>query len=135
MPQVVIEYTDGERALVDVKSARSIPEGILMRLDGCDTREGADDLRGAKVLIPRSAFPDLEEGEFYACDIEGAKVVDPEGDVGVVERLVSYPTCDALLVRDGTKTVEIPLVDGVVDEVDVAAGVVRLIARGAFVPQ
>jgi ribosomal 30S subunit maturation factor RimM len=55
--------------------------------------------------------------------------------VGVVERLVSYPTCDALLVRDGTKTVEIPLVDGVVDEVDVAGGVVRLIARGAFVPQ
>ncbi|MFO0660605.1 MAG: ribosome maturation factor RimM [Polyangiaceae bacterium] len=133
--EVLIEYSDGERAMVEVKSAREIPEGILVRLKGCDTREAAEDLRGAKVMIQRSAFPPLEDGEFYACDIEGAKVVDPEGEVGIVERLVTYPTCDALLVREGTKSVEIPLVDGVVDEVDAVAGLVKLVSRGAFIPQ
>ena len=57
-----------------------------MRLAGVDDRDAAEALRGAEVCVrARRASPPLDEGEFYACDLEGARVVLASGeDVGRV---------------------------------------------------
>ena len=130
LEQVVLQHPDGERNLVDIVEARRANDAILMRLKGCDDRDHADELRGAQFLAPRDIFPALDEGEFYVCDIVGARVVAPEGEVGSVEDVLSYPSCDALVVRapDGER-LELPLVESVVDEIDVAGGVVKVTAR------
>jgi len=31
-------------------------------------------MRGVQLCVEASELPDLDEGEFYACDVEGAKV-------------------------------------------------------------
>ncbi len=127
LDKVVLEPVRGERTVVRVREARRANDAMLVWLEGCDSRDRADELRGAKLLASRDVFPPLDADEFYVCDVIGAKAVGPEGEVGVVESLLSYPTCDALVIRRGKgDTIELPLVDGVVDEVDIKAAVVRL---------
>jgi 16S rRNA processing protein RimM len=79
------------------------------------------------VCAERAAFAPLEEGEFYVCDLVGARLVGPEGELGTIEELRSYPTTDVLLVRPNQRAagpVEIPLLDDFVDRVDVGQKVV-----------
>jgi len=125
LPEVLLQHTDGEQNLVKILHAQRSNEAILMRIEGCDDRDHAEELRGAQLLVPRDAFPPIEEGEFYVCDLIGARVIAPDGEVGTVEGLLPYPTCDALLIRTPEGRLELPLLDGLVDEVDVAGGVVR----------
>jgi 16S rRNA processing protein RimM len=59
--------------------------------------------------------PPLEEGEFWARDLEGCVVVDGSVEVGVVSRMIALPSCEALevgerlipLVRDAVRSVDI----------------------------
>lgn len=127
--EVILQHQDGEQNLVKLLHAQRANDAFLVRIEGCDDRDHAEELRGAQILVPRDLFPPPDEGEFYVCDLIGARVVAPDGEVGLVEGLLSYPTCDALLIRTPEGRLELPLVDGVVDEVNVAAGLVRVPRR------
>ena len=75
LDEVLVRFPGGEAHEVSVDGARRANDAILMKLFSVDDREGADALRGALVCARRRDFPPLDEGEFYACDIEGAQVV------------------------------------------------------------
>ena len=128
-PPVRLRLRDGAVREAVIESARPVPGAILARLVGVADRDAAEALRGAEIVVPRDAFAPLEEGEFYACDIEGARaVLRSGGDVGRVKGIRSYPTCDALLVeREGKGLLEVPLVDAYVGSVDAAGGVVEIV--------
>jgi 16S rRNA processing protein RimM len=121
--------------LLRVESARQANDAILMKLESVNDRDRAIELRGAQVCAKRSQFPPLEPGEFYACDIEGARVVVGAGadaeELGRVLEMRSYPTVDVLVVAasDGGRPWEVPLVDAVIDRVDVQEGLVTLSTR------
>jgi 16S rRNA processing protein RimM len=126
--EVLLRMPDGSERTVSVAAARAVNKAVLVELRGVGDRNAAEALRGAVVCADRDEFPDLEEGEFYACDLEGARVVLPDGsEVGRVRTLRTYPTCDVLEVSRAEGILEVPLVDSYVQEVDVAGGVVRLI--------
>jgi 16S rRNA processing protein RimM len=114
-----------------ITSCRPTEGALLVRLEGVDDRNAAEALRGVKLALKRSDFPPAEEGEFYACDVEGARAVLVSGDdIGVVEELRSYPSVEVLVVKTTEgKSLEFPLTEAFVDEVDVDAGVVRLTTR------
>ena len=126
---VLLRMPDGEERTAHIASARPVNKAMLMQLRGVDDRNAADGLRGAVLCIPRDEFPPLEEGEFYACDLEGARAVLASGEeVGRVRGLRSYPTCEALAIEGGARgAIEVPLVDAFVEEVDIENGVVRLV--------
>jgi 16S rRNA processing protein RimM len=131
LDSVLVRLASGEEHEVSVDSARRADAAILMKLYSIDDRDRAEELRGALVCARRADFPPLEDGEFYACDVAGAvvKVSDRGGaEVGTVRELRAYPGADALVVdaNDGGEPWEVPLVDGFVERVDVAAGVVVL---------
>ncbi|NUP12041.1 MAG: 16S rRNA processing protein RimM [Polyangiaceae bacterium] len=119
----------------DPKSERTVrivgvreAQGLLIQLERVADRDAAEALRGTRILVPREELPALEDGEFYAADIEGARAELVTGElVGTVKSLTTYPTCEVLVIEtpDG-KTLELPLVDDVVAEVDAARRVVRL---------
>ncbi len=132
---VALEHADGARDAVEIVSTRRVPDGVLLRLVGCDDRDAADALRGTKLLLPRDAFPPLEEGEFYASDLEGAAVVDPRGEVGRVETMLSYPSCDVLVVATPDGRLEVPLVDAFVERIDAAERLVVLRDRALLVAE
>lgn len=99
-----------------------------MQLDGVDDRDAAEALRGVQILVSRDEFAPLEEGEFYACDIEGARAELLTGEVvGTVTGLGTYPTCDVLLIERDGKRLEVPLLPQFVESVDAGAKVVKII--------
>jgi 16S rRNA processing protein RimM len=93
------------------------PEKPILRIEGCGTREEAEALRGSELRVPVDEAPGLAEGEFWARDLEGCLVVDGELEVGVVERMIALPSCEALEVGDRL----IPLVRDAVRSVDLEA--------------
>ncbi|HVY49458.1 MAG TPA: ribosome maturation factor RimM [Minicystis sp.] len=126
-PGVLLELDDGARRPAAIATARRVNRGLLVELVGVADRDAADALRGARVLVRRDALPPLDEGEFYACDVEGARVLLGGEEVGRVTSLEEYPTCAALVVAGPTGKFEVPLVDAYVASVDVAKGVVELV--------
>jgi 16S rRNA processing protein RimM len=117
-----------DEQIARVKRARPTPQGLIVTFAEVLDRNAAEALQGAGVLLPRDEFPPLDEGEFYACDVEGATVYRADGEaLGEVEELLSYPTCSALRVRlsDGSFA-EFALIESVVAKVDVEARRVEL---------
>jgi 16S rRNA processing protein RimM len=98
----------------------------ILRLAGVETRDAADALRGAELLVPRSAAPTLEEDEWWAEDLVGCRVVDGERELGFVARLVPLPSCEALEVTGAgdEEPFLVPLVRDAVRRVDVEAKVI-----------
>jgi 16S rRNA processing protein RimM len=129
----LIDYRDwqldhrGARRPVRVEQAKLSGKNVLVKLEGIDDRDAAADLIGAKINIPRSALPPLEEGEYYWTDLEGLRVRTAGGEVlGSVERLISTGAND-VLVLDGGKNRLIPFVPGrVVLQVDLEAGEIEV---------
>jgi 16S rRNA processing protein RimM len=86
----------------------------IVRISGCSSREQAEALRGAALLVPRDELP-LAEGEFWASDLEGCLVVDGSREVGVVDRMIALPSCEALevgsllipMVRDAIRSIDL----------------------------
>lgn len=68
----------GEPEAVELLGGREIPGKKLyvVELDGVETRDGAEELRGALLLVPDSDRPELEEDEYHVRDIIGLAVFD-----------------------------------------------------------
>jgi len=124
---VIVRLPDGNEHEVSVDGARRADKTILLKLHSVDDRDRADELRGATIGVRRSDLPTLEDGEFYACDVEGAEVRLLDARVGVVERLEEYPTAFVLVVKkDDGNHVEVPLVAAFVERIDVDNRIVIL---------
>jgi 16S rRNA processing protein RimM len=125
--EVLVRLKDGKEHEVSVDGARRADKTILLKLHSVDDRDRADELRGAMICIPRDQFPPLEDGEFYACDVEGAEARLQNARIGVVERMVEYPTMFALAVKkDDGATIEVPLNEAYIEAIDTDARVVTL---------
>jgi 16S rRNA processing protein RimM len=92
----------------------------ILRLEGHNSRDAAEALRGQPLLVSVEEAPALEEGEFWAHDLVGCRVVDGSRSVGVVSRMVALPSCEALEVGEAL----IPLVRDAIRSIDVEAGVI-----------
>jgi 16S rRNA processing protein RimM len=95
----------------------------ILRLEGVETRAGAEELRGLDLRVDSDQAPALEEGEWWAHELEGCEVRDGERVLGTVARLIELPSCEALEVEraDGGAPLLVPLVRDAVRNVDVAA--------------
>ena len=93
---------------------------LILRLEGCTDREGAEAMRGQELLVPRANAPELEEDEWWAEDLEGLAVCDGERHVGTVNRLLALPSCEVLEVEraDGGDPLLVPLISDAVRTVD-----------------
>jgi 16S rRNA processing protein RimM len=74
-------------------------EHPIVRLEGIEDRGAAEAVRGLELTVDLAEAPELEEGEWWASELEGCEVVDGERHVGVVLGLVELPSCEALEVR------------------------------------
>jgi 16S rRNA processing protein RimM len=93
----------------------------ILRLDGSASRDDAEALRGAELLVPRSDIS-LEAGEYWASDLAGCEVVDGSLSVGFVRRMSALPSCEVLEVdrADGSELL-VPMVRDAIRSIDVVA--------------
>lgn len=146
--EVIVHLPDGQEHEVSVDAVRRAGKAILIKLHSVDDRDRAEELRGATLGVRRDELPPLPDGEIYYCDVEGAEVRVAERSepslsgllgggaphqdrreyrVGVVERVVEYPTAAVLVVRrdDGSR-IEVPLIESYVEKIDTEKRVVML---------
>lgn len=110
---------DAGGVLREVVRAAGTDDRPIIRLEGVSGREAAEALRGTDLYVSRADAPALDEGEYWAEDLEGCVVVDGERELGRVARLVALPSCEALEVEG--VDVLIPLVRDAIRSVDVQA--------------
>jgi 16S rRNA processing protein RimM len=108
-PDRLFEYRDWrvcrrgaeERRIVAQSRARG--RGWLVKLEGVDTREAAQELAGATVEVERSRLPPLGEREHYRADLVGCLVRNLEGaELGRVSHFMDAPA-GALMVVTGER--------------------------------
>ena len=128
-------YWDGGREKVKVVSSRPHKSLLLLKLEGVDTVEAADALRGRVLWLARKDAA-LPEGRYFVQDILGLSAVD--ADSGRVYGKVTdvFPTGanDVYQVTDGDgKEYLVPAIRDVVVRVDPDEGVLELRPmRGIF---
>ncbi len=109
-----------------IVSSRPIGRQTALLLEGISDRSRAEDLVGARVLVPRERLPELEEDEYYHVDLAGLEVRDKTGrSIGVVQAV--YPTgAHDVFVIDGGRGQQwlVPAVERFVARVDVPAGII-----------
>ncbi len=97
-------------------------EKPVVRVRGCDTREAAERLHGTPLRVALADAPVLDEGEYWAHELEGLAVTDGERAVGTVRAMRELPSVEVLeVVRDGGEELLVPMVGDAVRSVDVEA--------------
>ena len=124
-------YWDGGREKVKVVSSRPHKNLLLLKLEGVDTVEAGDALRG-RVLYLARADAKLPQGRFFVQDLLGLSAVD--ADTGHVYGKVTdvFPTGsnDVYQVTDENgRDYLVPAIREVIVRVDVDGGVLELRPR------
>lgn len=102
------------------------PKALVAHLAGCDDRELAIALRGSEIAVPRKSLPQTAENEYYWADLIGLAVVNAvQQELGRVTDLLETGANDVLVVQ-GERERLIPFVAQVIQEVDLAAGTIRV---------
>ncbi len=131
--EAILDYVDwyigqeGSWKSAELAEGKRHGKAVIARLAGVDDRDVAAELVNALISVPRSKMPATAEGEYYWSDLEGLKVVRRDGKLlGQVAHLLETGANDVLVVR-GDQEVLIPYIAGeVIEDVDLAAGVIRV---------
>jgi 16S rRNA processing protein RimM len=109
----------------------------IVRVEGVEDRGGAEALRGAELTVEEARAPTLQEGEWWAHELEGCQVVDGERVLGTVSRMIELPSCEALEVEPagGGATLLVPMVADAVRRVEVAEGRIEVDAEFLDIPE
>jgi len=101
---------------------------ILLALAGIETRDQAEQMVGQELKGDRQRFPALPEGEYYWFQLLRLPVIDvADGELlGYLEEVIPTPAHDVFVIRLGRREVLLPAVEGVIVEVNLAEGVLKV---------
>ena len=98
-------------------------EKPVVRLRGCDTREAAERLHGTVLRVALADAPALDEGEYWAHELEGLAVTDGERAIGTVREMRELPSVEVLeVVREDGGELLVPMVGDAIRAIDLQAG-------------
>ncbi len=117
----VLEH-QGIRSTLEVSGGRQ-GKNVIARLEGIATRDQAEEITGALILISRDQLAPLEEGEYYWAELEGLQVVNLAGEeLGAIDHMMETGANDVMVVQ-GERERLIPFVmEEVVRKVDLDNG-------------
>lgn len=128
----IVLNLDNERRKAKIESSRPHAGVMLVKLEGVDTRDDAEQLRNAEIVIDRSEVAKLEEGRFYVFDIIGLKVVTEDGrELGTINEVLQGGANDVYCTDTGLC---IPALKDVVVKVDIENGVMVIRPMPGLLP-
>jgi len=105
---------------VQVTAVRPFRKGLLVTLEGVETRDGAEGFHGKYLLRPRDEVEEPEAGEVFYHQLLGMTVVTLGGEkVGEIVEVYELRPAHLLEVRGPLKTHFIPFLESLVDHMDV----------------
>jgi 16S rRNA processing protein RimM len=111
LARVYVKRADGRLLILDLENSRAHKGRVALKFAGCDSVSGAEELRNARVMVPRDQLVELPEDTYYDFDLIGCEALSVEGQyIGRVEEVRNYGAAPLLVVRDGARELLIPLV-------------------------
>lgn len=127
-----LKTREGFRA-VKVQEWREQGKGLVAKLDIAPDRSAAETLRNLEVWVPKTALPELEEGDYYWSDLVDLEVRTEAGQLlGMVHSLMETGSNDVLVVQGTAESLDrnerlIPWLPGsVVKNVDLIGRVITV---------
>ena len=92
---------------------------IIVKFKGIDAIADAEKLKNAVLSASRDELGELPEGVYYIADLVGCEVFDENGKIGVLADVFTAGASDVYdIKRDGKKNLLVPIIDGVLKNVD-----------------
>ena len=117
---------DAAPEAIAIRSIRRAPKTFILSIEGVRDRDAAEAYRGKLLAVPRDALPPPGEDELYLVDLEGLRVLQGDRELGVVERVLEYPSIECLEITLEEGVVEIPLIEPWVVSIDLEEEIVRV---------
>lgn len=116
-------YFNKGKTPVEIVKARPHKNIVLMKIEGVDTPEAAQELRGKILYMDRNDV-ELEEGAYFVQDLIGLEVSDADdGTVyGTLSDVSFTGANDVYHIKNGEKEYLIPAIPDVVIETDIENG-------------
>ncbi len=93
----------------------------LVKFEDIDSLDQAKELVKAKLYLPLSLLPDLEDGQYYFHDLAGCEVFEEKQLIGVAKEVIDLNGNQLLSVDVNGKEVLIPLKEEILLSVDIKA--------------
>lgn len=92
--------------------------GAIARFEEVTDRTAAEKLRGTGLTVPRSAMPELGEGEYYHADLIGLRAISTTGEeLGECVAVDNFGAGDVLEIqRPNGKRFMVPMTEAAVPE-------------------
>ena len=108
---------------LEIESCRYHKQQLILKLATIDSIEAAEKLRGQSLTIPGSELHTLPEGQYYAFQLIGLKVVTTGGKtLGRVTDIMPTGSNDVYIVEGKQGEILIPAIEDVVKSIDLKKG-------------
>ena len=125
LERVYLKRRGGFYVPFQLKDIRRAGRFYLLRFEGYEDVQEAQQFRGAHLFLPESELPERGEEEFYAYELVGMEVVTDRGKkLGKVKRIEDFGVYDMLILED--ERIMIPFVGDIVLRVDRDSRVVEV---------
>lgn len=100
-----------EGRTLTLKAVRPGPNGAVARFAEVADRGAAEAMRGLQLTVPRSALPELGEGEYYHADLIGLPCTSSDGEeLGEIIAVENFGAGDILdIKRPSGKSFMVPI--------------------------
>ena len=126
--ECVMADTGRSREKLFIDSVRYFKQFVILKFRDKDSIEDVQQLKSAKLLIPREEAEKLEPGEFFIADIIGMKVITDDGQtLGELSGVMQTGANDVYNVKtpDG-KEILLPAIDSCILSVDTKNGIMTV---------
>jgi 16S rRNA processing protein RimM len=119
MESVYIRKKDGPIPFF-VESIQITGNKAIIKFEGVDSREEAEELKSGTLMLPVSMLPVLQDDQYYYHDLIGCEILDDDrGSIGNVQDVLEMPADPLLVAIHKGKEVLIPLNEHIVKNVNV----------------
>lgn len=102
---------------LQIQKCRLQGKTVVIKLEGIDDRNKAEELHGKGVLVRKEDLPALAEDEYYWYQLLHLPVTTAEGQkLGVIDSIFSNGAQDVMVVKDGNTELLVPIVDSIIKE-------------------
>ena len=122
-------YLDDSSSAKRIKGRRVHQGALLLKLEGVNTRNDAETLRGMRVSIRVRELPELPDGEYYSHQLVGLHVFEVAGnEIGIVSEVLATGSNDVYIVKAAAGgELLLPAIESVIREIDLEHGRMNVI--------
>lgn len=119
--------------IYNVISVKEYKGFVYIKLEGINSAELADSLRGAILYVSRDDL-DIDEDSFFIADLIGLDVIDADSGrvYGKLYDVINHGASDIYVIKDGKNEYMLPAVSDMIKKIDIDSSILIKPIQGIF---